>query len=420
MGKQLLSKVRLPARLRRGALCALGVGACSPTPSATGDGDTTSVSAPTTEDPSGDGASSGDGDGSGGRTTTTDPDGSGGRDYPDVEFTYDPSKDEQPETCVEKTISTEPLPLDMFIVLDRTGSMGADCTFAPDGALAVDSKWCKAITALGQYFTSAAAMGHRAALQFMIPAATQSTDCTTASTNLHTQAEVDLTTLPDAPNGALIAALDAAIPDATSTAIESALNGITVYTEAHRTEGRQMIGILISDGDPSFCSDSLSTLAGIGRRHFEGTGIPIFIMGMTGAAADTLEALAEEAGSPEHSEHCDPSDSNPSCHYWSVGDGEPAAFVAALDAIQETAVGCAFAVPSMQDGLVKLDTARVTLSDGGPDLLELSLTEHQACGSHHYTINELDGKPTIVLCPETCDLLADTARVDITIECYGN
>src|SRR6478609_3019794 len=166
---------------------------------------------------SGDGDSHSGGDQGTGGALSQDR-GAGGRTFPDVE----------PSTCAETTISPQPLPLDMFIVLDRTGSMGEDCTLQLDGPPQVDSMWCKAVSALAQYFTSAEAAGHRAALQFMIPAATQSTECGTASTNLHTQAEVDLTQLPEASNGPLILALEAQVPDATSTALESALNGIVV------------------------------------------------------------------------------------------------------------------------------------------------------------------------------------------------
>lgn len=347
--------------------------------------------------------------------------GSGGRTFPDVEFLYDPSKDAEPTTCAETTISAEPLPLDMFIVLDRTGSMGQDCLLSLDGPPAVNSMWCRAVSALGQYFTSAEASGHRAALQFMIPAATQSTECSADSSNLHTQAAVDLTALPESSDGPLITALDAQIPDATSTAIESALNGITVYTNAHQTQGREMIGILITDGDPSFCSDSLSTLARIPREHYEDTGIRTFIMGMTGASASTLEAMAAESGAPPHSEFCDPTDPNETCHYWSVGDGDPTAFVRALSAIQKTAVGCEFTVPDTQSGIIDLDTVRVAINDDNAPGIELQAVDSAAdCGDGHYTKGRRDDQPTVVLCPGSCQQLTDTKRLDITIECQGN
>jgi len=208
--------------------------------------------------------------GTGGATT--------GRDYPDIDFVYDPEKDLPPVVCAEETLSAEPLPLDMYIILDRTGSMieempaGEDCQLGVTDPPNFATKWCKATQALSQYFTGTAAAGHRAALQFMIPAASTSIECEATPENLHAQAEVELTELPSTLDGPLVAALAAAVPDTTSTAIEAALNGIAMYTAEHSNPGRQMIGFLVTDGDPTFCSKTLSTLASIPESHFESTG----------------------------------------------------------------------------------------------------------------------------------------------------
>ena len=366
--------------------------------------------------------------GTGGGTPTGMGGATTGRDYPDIEFVYDPEKDLEPTVCAEETISAEPLPLDMYIVLDRTGSMieempaGEDCQLGAGNPPTFNTKWCKATQALAQYFTSAATPGYRAALQFMVPAETTSTECGAYPENLHARAEVELTELPSTVDGPLVAALDAATPDATSTAIESALNGIAMYTADNSTPGRQMIGILVTDGDPSFCSKESSTLAGIVESHFVSTGIPTFIIGMNGADPELLQALAEDGGSPEHSEFCDESDSGSTCHYWSVGDGDPAAFVAALEAIQASVTGCEFAVPTTEAGLVDLDTVRVEWSaDPASAPLELIRVEGEgACTDSAYLTAEVNGVPTIRLCSEVCDAVSETGRVNVTVECEGS
>lgn len=350
-----------------------------------------------------------------------------GRDYPDIDFVYDPEKDLPPVVCAEETLSAEPLPLDMYIVLDRTGSMieempaGEDCQLGVVNPPTFNTKWCKATQALSQYFTGAAAAGHRAALQFMIPAESTSIECGANPENLHARAQVDLTELPTSVDGPLLAALAAAKPDTPSTAIESALNGIAMYTADNSTPGRQMIGILVTDGDPTFCSKTVSTLASIPQSHFESTGIPTFIIGMTGADPATLQALAEDGGGPEHAEFCDANDSD-SCHYWSVGDGDPAAFVAALEAIQASVTGCEFAVPTTEAGLVDLDTVRVELSAGDATVpVELSQVDSEgACSESAYLTAEVNGVPTIRLCPAVCGALSGTASVSVTVECEGS
>lgn len=256
----------------------------------------------------------------------------------------------------------------------------------------------------------------------MIPRESTSIECEATADNLHAAAEVDLTELPSSVDGPLVSALAAAVADNTSTAIESALNGIAMYTADNSTPGRQMIGILVTDGDPTFCSQTLSTLASIPQSHFESTGIPTFIIGMTGAEPAMLEALAREGGGPEHSEFCAANDSESACHYWSVGDGDPAAFVAALEAIQASVTGCEFAVPSTDAGLVDLDTVRVELSaDQVPEAVELSQVESDGdCDESAYVRAEVNGVPTIRLCPAVCDALSGTARISVTVECEGS
>jgi len=360
------------------------------------------------------GASGGPATGGGGQSSSDD--------YPDVEFLFDPTKNDPTTTCAEKTISAARVPLDMYVILDRTGSMGEDCPINLNGPPAVASKWCHASNALGKYFSSDAASGHRAALQFMIPAETQATVCEAADGNLHASAKVDLTDLPSPADGALIQALEAEVPDASSTAIESALNGIVLYTSANRTPSREMIGILISDGEPSFCSESLGVLAAIPSTHFQQTGIRTFIVGMTGAESNTLEELAATAGGPAHTDFCAPDEVRPACHYWSVGDGDPEAFASALDAIQESAVGCEFTVPSTDQGLVDLDTVRVEMtSSAGGDALLLSAAEGEgSCGTDQFYRSERDGAASIRLCPETCALVTDDTVIEVTLECLGD
>jgi hypothetical protein len=371
-----------------------------------------------------DGASAGSG---GGFSTFGTDSSTTARDYPDIEFVYDPEKDLPPVVCAEETLSAEPLPLDMYIVLDRTGSMieempaGEDCQLGVQNPPTFNTKWCKATQALSQYFMGGTAAGHRAALQFMIPAESTSIECGAVPENLHARANVDLTELPTTVDGPLLAALAAAEPDTPSTAIESALNGIVMYTADNATAGRQMIGVLVTDGDPTFCSQTIATLASIPQRHFEGTGIPTFIIGMTGAEPGTLQALAEHGGSPEHSEFCDPSDSGATCHYWSVGDGDPEAFVAALEAIQAAVTGCEFAVPATNAGLVDLDTVRVELSaDQATMPVELTRVESEDdCTEGAYLTAEINGVPTIRLCAAACAAVSGTARISVTVECEG-
>ena len=69
----------------------------------------------------GSGASSSGGSGAGASDVPGDTDGDGLPD--DISFTYDPTQDQDAETCADVSISSEEVFLDMFLILDSSGSM---------------------------------------------------------------------------------------------------------------------------------------------------------------------------------------------------------------------------------------------------------------------------------------------------------
>jgi hypothetical protein len=183
-----------------------------------------------------------------------------------------------------------------------------------------------------------------------------------------------------------------------------------------------MIGVLVTDGAPTGnCEEDIGVLAQIPTNHFSGTGIPTFLVGMTGAPYEPLEQMAEGAGSPEHAQFCDAEDPNATCHYWSVGDGDPTAFSAALDAISESVVGCAFSVPSSQDGLVDMDTVTVDFKASSQST-SISLTrvaDSNMCGADGFYTEEQGDLAVIKLCPSVCDQVNLESEVGVELLCEG-
>jgi hypothetical protein len=173
-----------------------------------------------------------------------------------------------------------------------------------------------------------------------------------------------------------------------------------------------MIGILITDGDPTHGDDNLpqceldpETLSEIPRQHLADTGIRTFVIGMTGATNDNLELIAEAGGAPPHTDHC--GDRN-ECHYWSVGDGDPATFVDALNQIQAAAVlPCEYQIPSAPAGEV-LDYGLVNVTYTAADDMEHvfpGVASEGACdataGGWYY--DNAANPSAIHLCPASCD-----------------
>jgi hypothetical protein len=240
-------------------------------------------------------------------------------------------------------------PVDMFIMFDRSGSMGADCKIGDK----TPSKWCRSINALSGYLNSKGATNQAAALQFFPLQNHTDVLCSTGE-------NYQVAALPSAeyqalPSSIFDAKLDSEFPGGGGgggggggmggTPTEAAIRGLTRFTASNRRPGRVTIGILITDGDPRGCSEDLSTLSGLLAKHYTDTKVRTYVIGMQGASFSNLETIAKGGNSPSHpdvvgalADAC--GDGAGPCTHWNVGDGDAAAFTAALAAIQESADGC--------------------------------------------------------------------------------
>ncbi len=231
-------------------------------------------------------------------------------------------------------------PIDMYIMFDRSGSMGADCNIGDT----TSSKWCRSINALSGYLKSTGATNQAAALQFF-PLLNHSDALCSTGDNYAVAAlpSVDFQTLP---SPAFDTKLNAEGPGGNGgTPTEAAIRGMTRFTAANRRPGRVTIGILITDGDPNGCNQALAALSDLLAAHHAATTVRTYVIGMQGANFANLEKIAQGGKGPAHpdavgglTDAC--GDGPGPCVHWNVGDGEPAAFTAALAAIQESADGC--------------------------------------------------------------------------------
>jgi hypothetical protein len=204
----------------------------------------------------------------------------------------------------------------------------------------VNSKWCRGINALAGYLSSPSAKDQGAALQFFSGA--DKANCSTGAP--YTTAAMPGSSYTTLPSNAFDSSLNAIVPGG-GTPMEAALRGLTTFTAANRRGGRVTIGILITDGDPQGCNENLTALAGLLQAHFTATKIRTYVIGMTGATFGNLEKIAAGGGAPTHAatvgtlnNAC--GDVAAPCHFWNVGDGDPAGFIQALAAIQASADGC--------------------------------------------------------------------------------
>ncbi len=358
----------------------------------------------------------GSGNGSSGGSSNAGSGGSGGSGagpqdagIPDVVFTYDAPVIVE-EACAATRIEADPIPVDMYIVLDKSGSMGSDCNVGSS----TNSKWCHAVNALDGFFNASSSVGMGVALGYF-----GATGCT------GTTVSVALDTLP-AHTGALRSSLNNTNPSDGSTNTRGALLGIVNHTTLLQRAGRQMIGILVTDGAPNGCGSSSNTdLNNIVRNHFNATGIPTFIVGMTGAAFGNLEAWAGGAGGTLHSNFCGSGAPNP-CLSYDVGGGDPTAFIQALQQIQKAAIGCTFNIPTPPSGIPDITKIKVIYSSGANSEDLVRVDNAGACGSAPsgtgWYFNDNVNPTQILLCADSCTRVSgdQNAQIDVEIPCLGS
>jgi hypothetical protein len=314
----------------------------------------------------------------------------------------------------------ESSPLDVYLVLDRTGSMGTDCAYVAGNSPPVSSKACFATYALADYLVEVSPVVDTS-LAFSVMSL--SNDCSGSS---YDPALIAQTSLPVAADSALVQRIsDEDFSGGYGTRIEGALRGIANYTSNHRTSGREMIGVLITDGDATQCDTNNSNLARIIGDHLANTGLRTFIIGMDGASEAKLEELAIAGGAEPHDDFC--GGVNPPCHYWNVGDGSGNVLANALQAITQQAVPlpCEIDVTGLSAPAgEELDYGRVnvTLTQGETvTTIPQAATVDSCPSSQPAWYYDAPSAPTkIYLCENACDEVSaagDGAELNVVAGC---
>lgn len=351
--------------------------------------------------------------------------------YPDVQFVYEAPEPE--EACARSEFIAQPLPVDLYVMLDRSGSMNIPMSLPPatEGDCDVGdptiSRWCYTLNALDGFFTTGNLEETGVALQFFPNGTCSETppighNCCEGGACCAGTADA----VPAVPLGtlvsnrdALVAALNEQSPAGVTTPIEAALRGMVAWTKNNKTPLRSMAGLLITDGEPTGCSNNTELLSAIVAQHLGDTGIPTFVLGMNGAKFAPLESIALAGGVASHAEYC-PSGIMP-CHVYNVGEGDPTVFADALEQIKGAVVQCRFAMPTTDSGVVDpryLDV--VYRYDDGQQVLS-RVNAPDECGQGGYYFDDNDAPNEVALCPETCTDLrsARASEVVLTVDCLG-
>jgi hypothetical protein len=382
-------------RLALNSLVALTLVACSPgtgkgTPSGSSGGDGSGASG------SGAASSGGGASGTSGGGTGSN-DGAGGGI-----FVVGPPHDSGAK-CDGITSRGETIPLDLYIMFDRSASM--TCPIPSGG-----DRWAAVKTALTNFVNDPGAKGIEVGIQYFGDNALISS-CLPSS---YETPDVELGLLPG--NAQAIAdSLNRHVADTntpTLAGLSGAVNHAITWRDAHL--GHTVVVVLVTDGQPNACG-TVQDIVSVAGAALSAGGIPTYVIGIT---------------SPGTSCVLDPAPPNvPDLDQVALAGGTDKALV--VDATQNPAqqfldtmnqirgtaqIPCQYQIPPPSPGK-KFDKAQVQVHYTDPSKVESIIYKAPSgicdptTGGWKYD-DEADPK-TILLCPATCDTI--TAQAGFTV-----
>jgi hypothetical protein len=307
--------------------------------------------------------------------------------------------------CATTTQQAEKIPLDMFIMLDQSGSMSTDVATNV-------TRWDAVTTALTAFVQQPQVAGLGVGIQFFaLPdncnAAAYANPLTPDSNNA---TGVEIASLPG--NATAIVSSIAAHSPHTGTPTSAALQGAVDHAKAWKIANptHVVVAVFATDGQPSSCDTNLTNINLIASTAF-GTPekIRTFVIGV-GPSVANLDGIAAAGGTTSA--------------FIVNSPNATQLFLDALNAIQGNALPCNFVIPpppmGQQPDFTKLNV-QYTPGNGGPPVIMPNVANAAACpatGNAWYYDNP--AAPTqVILCGGTCNAvkLDPMGKIEIVLGC---
>ncbi|MBI4705052.1 MAG: VWA domain-containing protein [Deltaproteobacteria bacterium] len=294
--------------------------------------------------------------------------------------------------CATDTIESEPLPLDMYIMLDQSGSMAG-------------AKWKAVTSALGSFAANPDLADLGVGLQyFPLP---EGKIC-----NLEAYAAPEVVIAPLSVSGSAIGeSLGKHSPvgeTPTLPALQGAIKHAREWATDHPTH--TVVVVLATDGEPNVCGSTVENVSQAAKLGATGSPqVRSFVIGV-GAALSALNDIASAGGSDKAILVDD------------TGQKIAEQFAAALDEIRGKALPCEYAIPKPEAGALDFGKVNVVYTPGGgePGVLP-KVGGPDACGesTKGWYYDQPNGPTKVILCPAACDQVkADKkGRVDLVFGC---
>jgi hypothetical protein len=301
-----------------------------------------------------------------------------------------------PSDCVSEVRAAEQIQVDLFIMMDRSGSMvGVGST---NGNI-----WVPIGTAVGDFVLLPEAAGLGVGIQFF-PLGDDSCDV-----NLYATPAAPIAPLPGNADAIRSAIINAG-PDRGRTPTLPAMQGAMQYAQSWATQsGHQVVVVLTTDGEPNVCNSTVDAVSQVAAQGFSGApSIQTYVIGIGNVAG--LNQIATAGGTDAAI----------------IVQADPALasqqFMDAMNSIRGSAqIPCEYTIPEPPAGQdLDFQKVNVTFSVNGSDTDVLYVPDGTQCdadGGWHY--DDPSAPTKILLCPATCTV-AETqvdAQMSVGLGC---
>jgi hypothetical protein len=367
--------------------------------------------------------------GSGGNANSGGP-GAGGDDIFDAGLPPDGSIDDS-GSCAAESTKAQQLPLDMYIMLDQSGSM-------TDSVSGGGDKWSAVTSAFKTFVNQPGTAGIGIGIQYFplddsgsmcSPNCASDADCGafgpcffgicfacaaagTDSCNAadYAKPDVEIATLPGAA-GAFTASINKHMPT-NSTPTSAALQGAIDHAKAWGTANPNhvVIDVLATDGDPTECDTDLNNINAIAAAGLNGTPkVLTFVIGV-GSSLTALNGTAAAGGTGQ-------------AFIVDTNQNVNQQFLDALNEIRGAVLSCTYLIPVPTKGNPDFNSVNVQYTSGSNGSVTVlpKVADKASCppGGDAWFYDNNAAPKQILLCDATCGKVSadNKGQIDILLGC---
>ncbi len=299
--------------------------------------------------------------------------------------------------CAVEHVEAEEVPIDLFIMADRSGSMDGD-------------GWDSQSAGLNSFFTDPASKGLWVALSFFPWDGKCDSEVPSCNGDLYYKPQVQWGELPGHATVLADTILETEPDGCTPT--QDALNGVLRGSLAHQEAypDHVVAAVIVSDGEPCCGMCPIEDATGLGQIAAEYANdtpsIKTFSIFAASSASAVMNAIAVNGGTQQA---------------YNATSGT-SAFITALDDIRTALIACEYKMPEPATGTVNPEVIEVEYTPGGGASAEQipRIKPPEECGDDPGWHYDNDTNPTrIILCPASCDAVQgdEDGQVDILVGC---